>query len=145
MGFNDYWAAYNFRHDYYSEAYYHEDSPEKIFYGDGVYEPDAQTDMAIDFLRKKSKAENPFVLFVSYGTPHDPWTKGNVPEEYYNRFKDIDFPPPPTYRQENDDPYGDAWSNMPKDPEKLDEWMRVYYADDRQSGLECGSDSSSYF
>ena len=128
LGFDDYWAAYNFRHHYYSEAYYHENSPEKIFYGDGVYEPDAQTDMAIDFLRKKSKAENPFVLFVSYGTPHDPWTKDNVPEEYYNRFKDVDFPPPPTYRQENDEPYGDLWSNMPKDPEKLDEWMRVYYA-----------------
>jgi arylsulfatase A-like enzyme len=37
------------------------------------------------------------------------------------------FPPPPNYSDKLD-PYGDGWSNIKKTPEKLDEWMRVYYA-----------------
>ena len=41
LGFEGYWAAYNFHHDYY-DAYYHTESPEKIFYGKGVFEPDAR-------------------------------------------------------------------------------------------------------
>jgi arylsulfatase A-like enzyme len=43
-------------------------------------------------------------------------------------FRDVPFDPPPNYSQEMDEPYGDLWSNIEKDPEKLDEWMRVYYA-----------------
>jgi arylsulfatase A-like enzyme len=34
----------------------------------------------------------------------------------------------PTYRPENDDPYGDAWSDIPKDREKIQNWKRAYYA-----------------
>ena len=36
LGFDGYWAAYNFHHNYYG-SYYHTESPEKIFYGDGVF------------------------------------------------------------------------------------------------------------
>ena len=124
LGFDDYWAGYNFHHEYY-KGYYHKDSPEKnIFEG---YEPDAQTDLAIERLREISEQDEPFALFLSYGTPHDPWTKDNVPDEYYEMFKDIDFNVPPNYSSDKD-PYGDNWSNIDKNPEKIDEWMRVYYA-----------------
>ena len=127
LGFDGYWAAYNFRHDYYDAAYYHRESPEKISYGKGVYEPDAQTDMAIDCILRAKEVGRPFFLGLNYGTPHDPWTRENVPDEYYSMFKDVSFPPPPSYSEEMD-PYGDGWSNREKSPEALQEWMRCYYA-----------------
>jgi arylsulfatase A-like enzyme len=127
LGFDGEWAAYNFHHEYYEKnAYYHLDSPEKI-YVEG-YEPDAQTDMAIDFIRKHASDEQPFFLTLAVGTPHDPWERDNVPPEYYAMFKDADFPLPETYSDVNPDPYGDAWSDIEKDAGALQEWMRVYYA-----------------
>ncbi|MEJ2704486.1 MAG: sulfatase [Sedimentisphaerales bacterium] len=126
LGFDGYWAAYNFHHDYYG-AYYHTESPKKIFYGKGVFEPDAQTDLALDFLAKKSSGDAPFFLMVSYGTPHDPWVKSNVPAQFYDMYKDVKFDVPPNY-SEKMDPYGDGWSNIEKSPKKIDEWMRNYYA-----------------
>src|ERR1035438_1738520 len=115
LGFDGYWAAYNFRHEYYApEAYYHTESPEKIVYPPGVFEPDAQTDMAIDRLHVHAASDQPFALFLSFGTPHDPWTRSNVPTEWMERFAEIDLPLADTYRDEPDRPYGDAWSDEPK-------------------------------
>ncbi len=129
LGFDGYWAGYNFHHQYYGEtAYYHTDSAEKIFFGDGVYEPDGQTDLAIAYLREHAADAEPFALFLSVGTPHDPWVRSNVPEEYYRRFVDTRFDVPPNYSPDKDEPYGDGWSNIDRDPAKIDEWMRVYYA-----------------
>jgi arylsulfatase A-like enzyme len=127
LGFDGYWAGYNFHHNYYN-AYYHTGTPEKIYYGKDVYEPDAQTDMAIDYIKAHADDSQPFALFVSYGTPHDPWNTKNVPAEYYEIFMNVSFPPAPNYKQENDEPYGDAWSDIPKSPELIEKWMRVYYA-----------------
>ena len=94
LGFDGYWAAYNFHHQYY-QAYYHTDSPERI-YVDG-YEPDVQTDLAIRWLKTQRDVGQPFALFLSYGTPHDPWDWDNVPEAYAAMFRDIAFPLPETY------------------------------------------------
>ncbi len=126
LGFDGYWAAYNFHHDYYG-AYYHTESPEKIPYGDGVFEPDAQTDMALDFIARKADGQAPFFLMVSYGTPHDPWARNNVPAQYSDLFQEVKFPVPPNYSDEMD-PYGDEWSNIEKGPRLIDAWMRNYYA-----------------
>lgn len=124
LGFDGYWAAYNFHHLYY-DGYYYQDKPEKISLAG--YEPDGQTDLAIEYLQKASSEDQPFALFLSYGTPHDPWVKKNVPDEFYELFKDTEFPIPPNYSSEKD-PYGDSWSNIDKDSAKIQEWMRVYYA-----------------
>lgn len=126
LGFDGYWAAYNFHHDYYG-SYYHTESLEKIFYGDGVFEPDAQTDLALDFIAKNASGTSPFFLMVSYGTPHDPWAKSNVPAPFYDQFRDVKFPPAPNYSDAMD-PYGDEWSNIKKSPAQIGEWMRNYYA-----------------
>ncbi len=126
LGFDGYWAAYNFHHEYYN-AWYHTNSPEKIYYGNGVYEPDGQTDMAIDYINKHTDSDNPFFLMLSIGTPHDRWEKDNVPEEFYKLFENISFPPPEGYSDVNPDGYGDAWSDLPKNPEVLENWMRAYY------------------
>jgi len=127
LGFDGYWAAYNFHHNYYG-AYYHTDSPEKIFYGDGIYEPDAQTGLAIDFLKGAAGADEPFALFVSYGTPHDPWSPENVPPEYLDMFRGVEFPHPPNYEPEND-PHADGWAQLSAlAREHMPNWRRVYHA-----------------
>lgn len=125
LGFDGYWAAYNFHHEYY-HTYYHTDSPEKIVM-EG-YEPDGQTDLAIGQLRQKAASGKPFALFLSYGTPHDPWSRDNVPAEYYDLFQDVRFTLPPNYAEEND-PYADGWAMLkPEARRRIPEWLRVYYA-----------------
>ena len=127
LGFDGFFAGYNFHHVNYGEnSYYHLDSPEKIRY-DG-FEPDCQTDMAIDQLEKLSAGDKPFALFLSIGTPHPPWTKENVPQEYYDLYTDDDFDFPENYEAEND-PYGDGWSKLtPEQREKTKSWLHVYYS-----------------
>ncbi len=73
-GFEE-WAAYNCSHQYFNARYY-TDSPRPIEV-DG-YEPVAQTDLAIEFLRKAD--DRPFALFLSWGPPHDPYDQ--VPDEF---------------------------------------------------------------
>ncbi len=127
LGFDDYFAAYNFHHEYYApKAYYHLDTDEKIYCTQ--YEPDEQTDMAIERIKVHNQSGKPFALFLSYGTPHDPWTPDNVPEEYYDMFKDVSFPNPPNYSRVNDC-HADMWARfLPGKRRQLSEWKRVYYA-----------------
>jgi len=132
LGFDGYWAAYNFNHTYWN-ASYHGDTPERFFYGSKtgapVYEPTGQTDLAIDFIRKKSKGNDPFSLFLSFGTPHDPWGPKNAPpREFIEPFLDMDFPNPPNYLPKND-AFADLWGRFfPGARKHLPHWRRVYYA-----------------
>jgi arylsulfatase A-like enzyme len=129
LGFNGYWAAHNFNHEYY-KAFYYRDTFDRVQVNG--YEPDVQTDVAIDFLRRcGQQGEKPFALFLSYGTPHDPWNWTNCPEEYNNLFREVEFPDPPNYA----DGSAEYWSpNMTPDwwmkswkPNRL-RYRQVYYA-----------------
>lgn len=127
LGFDDFFASYNFHHNYYgAAAYYHLDSPEK-HYVQG-YEPDIHTDMAMEQLEQLSGGEEPFAMFLSLGTPHDPWVPENVPGEYLERFSETEFTLPENYLPENDS-YADNWARLsPAERGELTQWMRVYYA-----------------
>jgi arylsulfatase A-like enzyme len=127
LGFNGCFSHYNFHHNYYgAAAYYHGDTPQKI-YTPG-YEPDAQTDMAISELEHLKNEGKPFALFLSLGTPHDPWVYENVPGEYLERFNNTEFTLPKNYSGEND-PYADNWARLnERGKQELTSWMRVYYA-----------------
>ena len=70
----DYWAAFNRGHRYWDSIYYR-DTAEPI-HQDG-YEPDYQTDLALEFIR--GHREGPFCLFLSWGPPHTPL---DPPEAY---------------------------------------------------------------
>jgi len=125
LGFDGFWAAYNFHHTYF-ETYYHTDSPERKVIGG--YEPDGQTDLAIAKLREAAGVGRPFAVFLSVGTPHDPWGTDNVPPADLEAFQDTEFPLPPNYLGA-DDPHADSWAKIsPSDRAALGEWMRVYYA-----------------
>ena len=78
MSFDDYWAGVNCNHDYMQSYYYKDGNPEPIWF-EG-YEPDKQTELAIEYLHKKAKKQTPFFLFLSYGPPHAPYLE--VPEKY---------------------------------------------------------------
>ena len=65
----DYWAAYNLAHQHYGSVYFR-DTPEPV--RPGGFEPDFQTGLAIDFLRKETK--QPFFLYLSWVAPHAPYT-----------------------------------------------------------------------
>ncbi|MBD2867179.1 sulfatase family protein [Paenibacillus arenilitoris] len=125
LGFDGYWASYNFHHEYYN-MYYHTDSPDKIPM-EG-YEPDGQTNLAIEQMKRMAGDDRPFALFLSFGTPHDPWVPENVPAEYLAKFKDVDFSLPSNYKDENDR-YADNWAKLsPRERKQIPEWLRVYYA-----------------
>ncbi|NSW56385.1 MAG: sulfatase [Armatimonadetes bacterium] len=71
----DYWATHHCSHAYW-EATYYRDTPEPIRV-EG-WEPDAQTDLAIEFIREHVADDitgrDPFALVVSWGPPHTPFT-----------------------------------------------------------------------
>ena len=128
LGFDGYWAAFNFNHQFY-QGYYYNNTPKRVRIKG--YEPNEQTNLAIDFIKKKSKGKKPFSLFVAYGTPHDPWGRGNVPPKWYEKFKDVKFPLPPTWKDKpdprmdrNTDPK--RWLNFWK--VRMEDLQRVYYA-----------------
>ena len=84
--------------------------------------------MTIEQLHRLSEGDKPFALFLSIGTPHDPWVSENVPPEYLERFKDKVFSLPSNYEPEND-PHADDWAKLSEqERNELTEWMRVYYA-----------------
>jgi arylsulfatase A-like enzyme len=131
LGFDGEWKAYNFNHTNYSpDAFWHGDTAEKNFYADGIYELDAQTDFAIDFIRRgAADPERPFALFLSWGPPHDPWGPDNVPVPFWRMFETERFPNPPNYSAQNDEPYCDDWARLTDgDREQLESWRRGYYA-----------------
>ncbi len=126
LGFDGYWAGFNFNHSYY-QGFYHTDSLRQIeVHG---FEPTCQTDLAIEQMERMSAADKPFAMFLNYGTPHDPWLRSNVPEEFYKSFEDVDFSDTaPNYSPEAD-PYADLWGSLdPNFHENLDEIKRCYYA-----------------
>ncbi|MHC4873038.1 MAG: sulfatase family protein [Planctomycetota bacterium] len=87
QGFDDFWAVYNCNHDYYASYYYLNDNPEPVW--NKCYEPVAQTDLAIDYMKEKAAEENPFCLFLSWGPPHTPVNQ--VPQKYLDIYKDKDL------------------------------------------------------
>lgn len=127
FGFDDYFAAYDYHHRYFPpDAYYHLDSEEKHFCRG--FEPDHQTDLAIEKIKEYGACGQPFALFLSFGTPHKPWNKDNVPQEWYDRFADVEFTPPENYSKKND-PHADPWARLDKkERAALPEALRCYYA-----------------
>ena len=67
LGFR-YWRGRNCNHDYLN-AYYDDD--ENVRHRIKGYEPFAQTELALEFL--KNRGDAPWALFLCFGTPHDPY------------------------------------------------------------------------
>ena len=128
MGFDSFWAGYNFNHQNY-QAWYFRDTPEPHRikgFGDAAF-----ADLAIERVQTHAKRNEPFFLLLTLSTPHDPWSKNNVPPEWYARFRNVAFPLPETW-SDKPDPYMDRNAEPGKWTEhwkpSLEEFQRVYYA-----------------
>lgn len=76
-----FWKALECSHDYNASDYYEGADPTmKRWPG---YDAFAQTDEAIRFVENQAKQESPFMLFLSWGPPHDPYD--SAPEEFRAR------------------------------------------------------------
>ncbi|MBC2603245.1 sulfatase family protein [Puniceicoccus vermicola] len=82
MGFDD-WKGFECSHDHLNSGYYHNDDP--TFHPWGDYDAFAQSRAAVDHLRERSQATDPFLLMLSWGPPHFPLD--NAPEEYLKRYE----------------------------------------------------------
>ena len=91
QGFNDYWAAHNCNHHYFEGYYYLNDDPNPIWI-DG-FEPEVQTELAINYIAEKSNGNDPFCMFLSWGPPHCPYLE--VPKKYLDMYpvEDIQLKP----------------------------------------------------
>jgi len=74
----DYWKANECDHNYNNEHYYANEDP-SIKYWPG-YSPFAMEEDVEKYLDKSSESKNPFLLFISFGTPHFPHL--TAPDEY---------------------------------------------------------------
>ena len=127
LGFDDFWAAYNFNFDYFRTRY---------FMGDGTqivadrYEPEFAADMALGWLSQR-RSRDPFAMVLSLSPPHDPWEWSNVPERFASRFSAQDFPLPANYADGSarywEPQMDEAWWLAEVRP-NLPKWQAVYAA-----------------
>jgi len=83
------WKVCECNHDY-MHAYYHDEDDRRVEI-DG-YEPIAQTDLAIDFMRRNAVRRNagrPWGLVLSWSPPHDPYRL--LPAHYLERYEAMDM------------------------------------------------------
>ena len=73
----DYWKVLECTHDYNNSPYF-ADNPEKHVWSG--YDALDQTRDACDYLRAHAKAEKPFLLWLAWGPPHDPYL--TAPQKY---------------------------------------------------------------
>jgi len=69
-----YWKALECTHNYNHSVYYAgDDETKRVWPG---YDAFSQTDDAVKYLGRRAKDQNPFALFVSWGSPHGPYRTG---------------------------------------------------------------------
>jgi len=84
----DYWKTREVTHDYNNSFYFDENDHKQYWEG---YDAFSQTDSAINFI--KSNKDDPFLLFLSWGPPHNPYA--TAPKEFQQMYdpKDIKLRP----------------------------------------------------
>ncbi len=83
-----YWAAFNRGHRYYDGVYFR-DTPEEL--PTPGFEPDYQTDLAIDFLTTATPDDRPFCLLLAWGPPHTPL---DPPARHRDTYRPAEVPLP---------------------------------------------------
>ncbi|MEI9896253.1 MAG: sulfatase [Chthoniobacter sp.] len=73
----DYWKVLECTHNY-TDSIFYGDTSDKLHWSG--YDAIDQTHDAVQYLKDHAKAEKPFVLFLSWGPPHDPYL--TAPEKY---------------------------------------------------------------
>lgn len=110
MGFDGYWAGYSFNHISHHSFYFTDDENgnQKRVNLYGKYGPQEFTTLAVNYIEKASREDQPFALVLSWNPPHDPWTQKNTKKECYEKFKDTKFELPENFK-DKPDPYMDRY------------------------------------
>lgn len=82
----DYWKVLECTHDYNNSPYY-ADGPKKLKW-DG-YDAFAQADDAEKYLREPARKDKPFLMWLSWGPPHNPYE--SAPKKYQDLYKPEDI------------------------------------------------------
>lgn len=133
-------AAYSFNHKSYNAFYHTEDDGgvHRFVELKGRYGPEVFTSLALDYIRKKAAAGEPFAMMLSWNPPHDPWVRSNVDPRCYERFRNVHFDLPENFKR-TPDPYMDRypqqffdgeekWRGSFIDTDRYSEMLRCYYA-----------------
>jgi len=91
----DYFKALECTHNYNNSIYYDNNNAEKLKWNG--YDVFAQTQDACNYIEQQS--EKPFLLFLSWGPPHNPYQ--SAPERYKNLYKDASIKIRPNVPQKN--------------------------------------------
>jgi arylsulfatase A-like enzyme len=78
----EFWKGNECTHNYNHSVYYDNDNPDPQVWDH--YDTFDQTDAALDYMSDRKAIDNPFLMVVSYGTPHGPYN--TAPKEYRDRF-----------------------------------------------------------
>ncbi len=94
-----YWAGFEHGHKYFQSSYC-TDTGDKISIPQGLYEPDAQTDLAIKFIKKNAAA--PWHLDLSWGPPHFPLEDVKPEDLARHKPEDVRLRPnvPPAFQEQ---------------------------------------------
>ncbi|HDZ05693.1 hypothetical protein LCGC14_0066000 [marine sediment metagenome] len=77
-----FWKGNECTHDYNKSVYYDNNDPDRKIWGG--YDTFEQTDAAIEYINNRKRAEKPYMMILSYGTPHAPYH--TAPLKYRNQF-----------------------------------------------------------
>jgi arylsulfatase A-like enzyme len=103
----DFWKVHECTHNYNNSVYFDEENVEHKWEG---YDAIAQTKEAIQYINNHKN--EPFLLFLSWGPPHEPY--GTSPERFKQLYRDVEIKLRP---------------NVPDSMKaKATEWLRGYYA-----------------
>ncbi len=79
-----YFSGFNRLHPYLGGSAEYWEGTERHRLVEGVYQPDDQTDRAINWINNQTQTNRSWLLFLSWGPPHRPFRQ--VPEKYLDMF-----------------------------------------------------------
>ena len=82
QGFDDFWAGTECNHRYFQGYYYGDDTQGPVWLD--CYEPEGQTDLAIEYIEKRAQGGDPFCLMLSWSPPHCPY--GMAPQRFLDMY-----------------------------------------------------------
>lgn len=77
----EYWKVLECTHNY-NKSYYYANTPDTLLWTG--YDAFAQTEDACNYIKKNAKGKDPFLLFLSWGPPHDPYH--TAPQKYNDMY-----------------------------------------------------------
>ncbi|MEM6347527.1 MAG: sulfatase, partial [Bacteroidota bacterium] len=105
----EYWKVLECSHNYNNSYYWGNDDQKHKWEG---YDAEAQTQDAIQYIKRHAQQEQPFYLMLSWGPPHAPYQ--TAPQEFQDLYAGVDI---------------QLRENVPPDlAEKTKEILRGYYA-----------------